>query len=104
MKLMRDAEKKVSNHFEEKCSYAAGLNRISQGKYLNRLALDCSRLISSFIRSIKESSVGGLQYKKEKSKTQREREEFDKYLDEYLAEYKKNPEAKFDVSRFEKHH
>ena len=34
-------------------------------KYLNELATECSRLISSFIQKLKTSNVQGLQYKRE---------------------------------------
>lgn len=71
-------------------------------KYLNGLVLDCSRLISNFIKSIKASDVKGLQYKKEKSKDQLAREEFDKYLAEYVEEARQNPDAKFNPPRLEK--
>ena len=48
--------------------YAAfdiGYLNIEMFKYLNGLVLDCSRLISSFTKSVKQSDVNGMQYKKE---------------------------------------
>ena len=69
---------------------------------LNSLVLDCSRLIARFIQSLKVSKFNGLQYKKEKSKAQIEREEFDCSIAEYLEEKKMNPAAEFDLTRFEK--
>ena len=58
-------------------------------KYLNSLATECSRLISSFIKSVKSSPLTGLQYKKEKTKRELEREEFDIYLRQIME--KGNP-------------
>ena len=71
-------------------------------KYLNSLAVECSRLIASFIKGLKSSQFIGTQYKREKSKTQREREEFDQAITAYLKEVKENPGAKFDLSNFQK--
>jgi hypothetical protein len=71
-------------------------------KYLNGLSLDCSRLISSFIKRLKQSPHGGLQHKREKSKAEREREEFDHASAAYLEELKYNPNAEFEISSFEK--
>lgn len=65
-------------------AYDIGYLGVEMFKHLNGLALDCSRLLSSFIRSIKTSNVQGLQYKKEKSKAAREREEFDAYVRQQL--------------------
>ena len=42
-----------------------GYLNIKTFKYLNGLAVDCSRLISSFISKVKISEFRGLQYKKE---------------------------------------
>jgi hypothetical protein len=67
-------------------------------KYLNGLANDCSRLLSSFVRKVKTSSFRGLQHKPEKTGAQREREEFDEYLHWFLEEAKQNPAIKFDLS------
>ena len=72
-------------------AYDIGYVDIETFKYLNGLVLDCSRLISSFIRSVKESHIAGLQRKPEKSKAVREREEFDHALAAYLDAVKKNP-------------
>ncbi len=68
--------------------YAAadiGYLNIETFKYLNNSATECSKLISSFIKSLKMSGFGGLQFKKEKTKQQIEAEKFleeinDKYL------------------------
>lgn len=49
-------------------------------KYLNSLAMECSRLIHSFIQKLKSSEIAGLQYKKEKTATQLKREAFDAKL------------------------
>ncbi len=48
-------------------------------RYLNNFAAECSRLISSFIRSLKVSKFQGLQYKKEKKKDP----EWDKFMEKY---------------------
>lgn len=73
--------------------YAAhdiGYLNIEKFKYLNSLAMDCSRLIASFIRALKSSELSGTQYKKEKSKAQIEREKFDLEVMEELRDA--NPE------------
>src|SRR3989338_2785793 len=69
-------------------------------KYLKSLAEECSKLISSFIFKLKSGGQQGIQYKQEKSKAQREREEFDDYLRKYIEEKKTNPDIKFDEGRF----
>jgi len=51
-------------------------------KYLNGLALDCSRLTASFINKLKVSPVEGLLRKKEKTKAELDREELEGYLNE----------------------
>ncbi|MDP2676650.1 MAG: four helix bundle protein [bacterium] len=59
--------------------YAAndiGYLNIETFKSLHGLALECSRLVSSFIMSLKRSSVTGLQHKREKTKNQLEQEQF----------------------------
>ncbi|MBI2055458.1 MAG: four helix bundle protein [Candidatus Sungbacteria bacterium] len=69
--------------------YAAvdiGYLNIEKFKYLNALAVECSQLIDSFIKSLKSSPVGGLQFKKEKSKFQRQQEEFEAWAGQRLAE------------------
>ncbi len=79
--------------------YAAhdiGYLNIETFKYLNALAEDCSRLIASFAVKVKSSAAQGMQYKKEQTKIQREREEFDDYLQWFTEEAKKNPAMKFD--------
>lgn len=55
-------------------------------EYLSSLAVECSRLISSFIRALKTSEFSGAQHRKEKTKTQREREKFDIELLEKMRE------------------
>ena len=49
-------------------AYDIGYLNVEMFKRLNGLALDCSRLISNFIKSIKMSDVKGLQYKHEAKK------------------------------------
>ena len=63
---------------------------------------ECSRLLQSFIQKVKQASHTGIQYKREKSKAQLEREEFDQAITAYLEEVKENPNATFDLSTFEK--
>ena len=53
-------------------------------KSLNELAIDCSRLIHSFIQKLKVSPHDGLQYKKVEKKMSDEDREFDKYLNEMM--------------------
>lgn len=49
-------------------------------KHLNSLAVECSRLTASFIKGLKASKFQGLQFKKEKTKFQKESEEFDEWI------------------------
>lgn len=56
-------------------------------KYLNSLAGECSKLIASFIKSLKTSEFGGLQFKREKTKGQLETE---KFLDDLKEKYLKD--------------
>jgi|SRR3989344_3473454 len=68
--------------------YAAhdiGYVNIETFKYLKGLAEECSRLVSSFTKSLKTSEVSGLQYKKEKTKTEMEHDKFDREIKEKLA-------------------
>lgn len=68
--------------------YAAhdiGYINIQTFKYLKSLAEECSRLLSSFTKSLKTSEARGLQYKQEKTKTELEREAFDEEIREKLA-------------------
>jgi len=70
--------------------YAAcdiGYLNIETFKNLNGLAVECSKLIASFIKDLKSSQFAGTQYKKQKSKAQLEREEFDRWS---LEEIKKS--------------
>ncbi|MEX2033194.1 MAG: hypothetical protein WD889_01365 [Candidatus Colwellbacteria bacterium] len=50
---------------------------------------ECSKLTSNFIKSLKSSEFMGLQYKKEKTKAQKEREEFSAYLKEIVERGRK---------------
>ncbi len=64
--------------------YAAtdiGYLNIETFKYLNNLAAECSRLVSSFIKSLKTSQFSGLQFKREKTKRQMEAEKFIKEIE-----------------------
>lgn len=63
-------------------AYDIGYLNFETFKYLNLLALECSRLISSFIKSLKVSGLGGLQFKKEKTKQQLKAAKFQKWLDD----------------------
>lgn len=65
-----------------------GYLNIETFKYLNSFALECARLIASFIKGLKISEFKGHQFKPEKSKAQREREEFDALIDRSLREGK----------------
>ena len=65
--------------------YAAldiGYLNIETFKYLNGLTVECSQLVASFIKSLKVSKFGGLQFKKEKTKQQMRAHKFQKWLDE----------------------
>ena len=62
----------------------AGYLNIEIFKHLNNLVVECSRLIQSFINKVKVSEFKGLQYKREKTKAQKESEEFDTELKEIL--------------------
>lgn len=65
--------------------YAAldiGYLNIETFKHLNGLASECSKLIASFIRSLKVSKFGGLQFKREKTKQQMKAQKFQKWLDD----------------------
>ena len=66
----------------------AGYLNIETFKYLNSLAIECSRLLSSFITKVKVSEVKGQQYKKEKTEAQKKSEEFDVILKEILDKNK----------------
>ena len=58
----------------------AGYLNLEMFKYLNLLALECSRLLSSFIKSVKASSERGLQFKPEKTKRELEQEKLNEYI------------------------
>jgi four helix bundle protein len=55
---------------------------------------ECSRLISNFIQSLKVSEFQGLQYKREKTQAQKEREEFDARIREMAEEAAKERRKK----------
>ena len=61
-----------------------GYLNIETFKYLNGLAIDCSRLIHSFIQKLKVSPHDGLQYKKGEKKMSDEDKEFDRYINEMM--------------------
>lgn len=69
---------------------------ISKFQHGLNLCDECSRLIQSFIFKVKSGGRQGLQFKPEKSKAVREREEFDLTLQKYSAEIKKNPSLDFE--------
>ena len=62
-------------------------------KRLNRLCEDCSVLIWRLIQSLKVSKFQGLQFKKEKTKSQLRAAEFQKWLDEAEAARKRGEKA-----------
>lgn len=71
--------------------YAAldiGYLNIETFKYLNNLVGECSKLTASFIRGLKVSKFGGLQFKKEKTKRQLEAGRF---LEDIKNKYLKKP-------------
>lgn len=79
--------------------YAAhdiGYVNIQTFKDLKSLAEECSRLLSSFIKSVKSSSLGGLQHKREKTKAQIARIQFDVKMLEDMR--------RLDPGNFEKYH
>ena len=64
--------------------YAAtdiGYLNIETFKFLNNLATQCSQLIASFIKSLKVSKFGGLQFKREKTAQQLRVQKFQEWLD-----------------------
>ncbi|TSC62009.1 MAG: S23 ribosomal protein [Parcubacteria group bacterium Gr01-1014_48] len=72
--------------------YAAcdiGYLNIETFKYLNSLVVECSKLLSSFIKSLKQSDFVGLQHKKEKTKQQLQSEEINAIIKKRLTELKK---------------
>lgn len=83
-------------------AYDIGYIDISKFRDGIGLSDECSRLIQSFMFRLKSGGQRGLQFKKEKSKFEQDRDEFDNYLKEYAEELKKNPDVKFDSSHFEK--
>ena len=74
---------------------------MSKFRYGIGLCDECSRMIQSFIYKVKSGSKEGLQFKKEKTKAQLERDEFDAAAGKYLAEEKLNPDVDFDITRFQ---
>lgn len=69
-------------------AYDIGYLNIEIFKNLNGLASESSRLISSFIKSLKISRFSGLQHKKEKTAFERGQEEFDEFIRERLTDLK----------------
>ena len=67
-------------------AYDIGYLNMETFKLLRSLAIECSRLIASFIRALKTSIHSGTQYKKEKAKAQLEREKFDLEILEQLRD------------------
>lgn len=65
-----------------------GYLNVETFKFLNALAVECSRLIASFIQAVKSSEHGGLQHKREPTKAERERKEFDEYIKRELERHK----------------
>ena len=61
-------------------------------KHLNGLALDCSRLIASFIKGLKVSKFHEHQFKKEKTQAQIERDRFLEELKKSVEEGRKRRE------------
>lgn len=80
----------------------AGYIDISKFQQGLRLCDETSRLVQSFVRKLKEGAESGLQYKKEKSKSQREREAFDRAVVAYLERKKLDPKAEFNILEFDK--
>jgi four helix bundle protein len=69
--------------------YAAhdiGYLNIETFKYLNGLALDCSRLIASFVKGLKTSPVEGMQRKRVKSRHELEKEEAERWIEQRFKE------------------
>ena len=75
----------------------AGYLNIETFKYLNGLATECSRLISSFIQKLKTSNVQGLQHKKEYRKGM---SDINKIIMENNPEYKNYYNAEKDAIEF----
>src|SRR3989344_3307720 len=74
-------------------AYDIGYLNVEIFKNLNSLAMECSRLIASFIRALKTSAHSGTPYKKEKTKAAYEQEEFDMAAARFLKEVEKNPDV-----------
>jgi four helix bundle protein len=68
-------------------AYDVGYIDVEKFKGLKFKAEECSRLVSSFIKSLKGSEMAGLQYKREQTKSQKSAEEFKKYVHEMLPEH-----------------
>ena len=65
-------------------AYDIGYINSETFKSLKDSAEECSKLIATFISGVKKSPLAGLQYKKEKTKIQQDREEFDRYIKDML--------------------
>lgn len=61
-------------------AYDIGYLNLETFQRLNPLALECSRLVASFIKALKSSEVTGSQHKQEKTKREKEMEDYDAYL------------------------
>ena len=77
----------------------AGYLNIETFKYLNSLAIECSRLLSSFITKVKISDIKGLQYKKESRKGM---SDMNKLMIESNPEWMKYYDPEKDVIDFRK--
>ena len=81
-------------------AYDIGYLNIETFKFLSSLVLDCSRLIASFIKALKSSEVMGHQFKREKTKSQIERERFE---EETLEQLKQSSPELYEKYYKEKH-
>ncbi len=66
-----------------------GYLNIETFKRLNGLVSECSKLVSNFIKSLKASEFKGLQFKREKTQDQKDKEEFNAYLKEIIEKHRK---------------
>lgn len=73
-------------------AYDIGYVNVENFKRLNSLVLECSRLVASFIKALKSSEVTGSQHKTEKTKHQKEMEEYDAYLRKLVEDGRKKTE------------
>jgi four helix bundle protein len=66
-------------------------------KYLNGLAVECSRLLSSFIQKVKLSTHAGLQYKAEKTERQKAADEIMRQVREITERARQKREAEAEA-------